>query len=146
MKLASCNSPKIVLGVQIPPNVPERERLMRRGRAAIPEVYFFQRNGYIKIGQAVDVERRISTLETGSAEPIYCIGIWVDGGNKGERALHHHFSFCHVLHDNGGDEWFLPHPALIWKIFILTGRLPKLTVPLFLRFSNELFKSIFLPS
>ena len=111
------------------PSLPQ-QITMKRGRKTKQDLYFIQRGGAIKIGIAVDVEDRLRTFETAGAQPAHLIGIVVDGGRELEQALHDKFKYCHIDRDGAGTEWHVPHLLLLWEIFLLTGRLPKFTLPL----------------
>lgn len=72
-------------------------------------VYFIKPiglDGPIKIGWAVDPERRLRDMATGSPFPLEIIGV-VRGEMSDERALHRHFDAFRYHR-----EWFLYSPAL----------------------------------
>lgn len=73
-------------------------------------VYFIQSGGpagFIKIGTALNVEKRIALLQCGSPETLRLLKK-LPGGHALERQLHKHFVH---LHHRG--EWFLPGNELM---------------------------------
>lgn len=79
-------------------------------RAAAKRIYFVQRgeSGPIKIGAAVEVERRISVLQCGSAEQLRVLAIIDEAHGVTEKSLHRRFREL-----KRGGEWFEPAAALL---------------------------------
>lgn len=69
--------------------------------------YFIQAEsgGPIKIGKAVDVAKRLASLQTGSVEKLVVLG-WFDGDR--EREFHAQFAAFRV-----SGEWFAPDSSLV---------------------------------
>src|ERR1019366_10218846 len=67
-------------------------------------IYFIQRasGGDIKIGITIDLQTRLSTLQTAHSEPLACLAT-LDGGAYEEGMLHERFAE-HRLHG----AWFRP--------------------------------------
>lgn len=72
-------------------------------------VYFIQAGvgGPIKIGSAVDVDKRLAELQTGCPDLLRIIGTSA-GGREAEFALHRKFSAHRIR-----GEWFYPCPELL---------------------------------
>lgn len=70
--------------------------------AAACVVYFVRRGGRgpIKIGKAIDVEKRVASLQSGNAERLVLLGT-AAGGAKMEREMHKRFAEYRL-----GGEWF----------------------------------------
>ena len=83
-------------------------------------VYFVQSgtDGPIKIGSSEDLASRLSTLQTGCAEPIRLLGAVRVSDPVVERRLHRHLSE-HRLRG----EWFAPHPDVFAALERLSGGL-----------------------
>ncbi|QKS15727.1 GIY-YIG nuclease family protein [Curtobacterium sp. Csp2] len=78
----------------------------RRMRTEMPvQVYFLQeqQNGYIKIGATRNFDKRLKTLQTGSAKPLVILGV-VDGSFALEADIHREL----MDHQLEG-EWFEPN-------------------------------------
>lgn len=74
-------------------------------------IYFVQaETGQIKVGLALDVERRLAQIRTMSPVPIRLLAI-VEGGRAQEHQYHKRFA-DHRLHG----EWFNPHPDILAEI------------------------------
>jgi hypothetical protein len=76
-------------------------------------VYFVQHNsGPIKIGVAIDIERRVDELQIANPFPVFLLGsIWFDEVREAyrcERELHFKFKDCRVR-----GEWFEPSESLV---------------------------------
>lgn len=84
-------------------------------------IYFIQAinnpTGNVKIGHSEDPERRLTEFWGGSPDPLCIIKI-IEGAQKDETALHHHFAHLR-LHG----EWFEYGKEL--KVFLGTGELPE---------------------
>jgi hypothetical protein len=79
-------------------------------------VYFIKAvDGHIKIGIAVDPERRLASLQTAHAKPLHLLGS-CPGGHFLEVALHLRFA-----RDRVHGEWFRPSDELLAKIAELIG-------------------------
>lgn len=87
-------------------------------RKNIPDLYIIQRGSGIKLGVAKDVEKRHNTFQTASPDPVYVIGVIPDGGYELESLLHDRWDWLNIKQENVGREWFRPHPALLWWVFI----------------------------
>lgn len=96
------------------------------GSKNVQDVYIQQRGAGIKIGIAKSVDDRHRTFKTAGPDPIFVIGIIIDGGRETETALHEQFYYCRIKQDNVGTEWFWPHPKLLWWL-IINGFMPKPT-------------------
>ncbi len=90
-----------------------------------------QRDGYIKIGRAVDVDERLRAFRTASAEPIHLLG-YIPAKARYETELHERFAWCRLSRDDAGSEWFKPKIDLL---LFMAGRgiFPKLTLSLIYR-------------
>lgn len=87
-------------------------------------IYFVQsHDGYIKIGRASDVERRIGSLQTAQALPLRTLLI-LSGSSDTEFALHARFAHLRVRDDG---EWFVPGRELLE--FIADPQMPISTLP-----------------
>lgn len=74
-------------------------------------VYFIRSGaGEIKIGQAIDVQKRLAGLQTSHPHQLTLLAT-TDGGKPAERAYHARFAE-HRLHG----EWFAPHPDILAEI------------------------------
>ncbi len=85
---------------------------MTRGREAPARqqyVYFVQQgeDGPIKIGLSVDPEKRLSSLQVSTSEPLY-LRAATPGDWSVEEGLHQHFAHLHIQ-----GEWFRPGPDLL---------------------------------
>ena len=85
---------------------------MARERARkICYVYFIRSApGEIKIGKAIDVQKRLNGLQTSHPHRLQLLATTV-GGKPAERAYHARFAE-HRLHG----EWFSPHPDILAEI------------------------------
>jgi hypothetical protein len=70
--------------------------------------YFVQvgTDGPIKIGQTIDVQKRLSMLQTGNHEEMRLLLVLPD--RSAERELHRRFTSCRLR-----GEWFKPAPELL---------------------------------
>lgn len=65
-------------------------------------VYVVRSSGFVKIGKASDVERRIASLRGSNPMEVTVLAILTEGdGHKLERDLHRRFATCRHRH-----EWF----------------------------------------
>lgn len=80
-------------------------------------VYFIQSGsgGPIKIGLAIEPERRLSELQTGNPHEL-TLRASVKGGRVAERKYHRSFSEFHIR-----GEWFEPAPAILSEIERIKG-------------------------
>lgn len=62
----------------------------------------------VKIGFAVNIEARISTLQAGCWETLYLVKSWDNGCKKMEAWLHRHFASESIARD-----WFAFHPDML---------------------------------
>lgn len=69
-------------------------------------VYFIECGGFVKIGVAVNVEKRLASLQTGNPAPLTLL-VAISGNEKMERELHKRFAVDRVQ-----GEWFNFSPAL----------------------------------
>ena len=78
-------------------------------------VYFIQAEigGPIKIGQAVDVRRRLADVQNYSPFPLVVLAVVPNSGETAERELHKRFS---AVRDHG--EWFAPTAEILEYIAI----------------------------
>ncbi len=81
------------------------------------QVYFVQsgESGPIKVGISECPKKRLSGMQTGSAEKLRLLGT-IPGGAHAEGFLHDTFREYHIR-----GEWFRPHPALIAIVNDLIG-------------------------
>lgn len=72
-------------------------------------IYFIQQTpgGQIKIGTAVNVATRLSTLQTASASILQVLAV-MPGGTTEEQALHRRFGHARIR-----GEWFTPTPDVL---------------------------------
>lgn len=71
-------------------------------------VYFISdEHGRVKIGHALDVEKRLSGLQTSCADALYVMRL-IDGGEPTERWLHRRFAAAHIR-----GEWFRFVPDML---------------------------------
>lgn len=87
--------------------------ISRRKEANYKEaaVYFIQSGqGPIKIGMAVDVEKRRKSLQTAHPFPLTVLATTTGGGEQ-EKAYHERFK----VHRKEG-EWFAPHPDILTEV------------------------------
>lgn len=80
-------------------------------------VYFIQAasGGPIKIGRAIDIDRRLVQLQTASPEPLIVLAVIENGGHAKERELHKQFAEYRLQ-----GEWFMPCEELISFISQIT--------------------------
>jgi hypothetical protein len=85
-------------------------RISKFGLGGNGFVYFAQCGvgGPVKIGFTNNIERRISTLQSGCPIPLRVIGVIVRAGEIDESILHDHFEDCRMH-----GEWFWPSPGLL---------------------------------
>jgi hypothetical protein len=79
----------------------------------LQHVYFAQsiNGGPIKIGCAVDVEKRLKSLQVGSPTPLKLLGVLYGGGRKKENELHKRFATQRLE-----GEWFAVSGDLMEEI------------------------------
>lgn len=89
-------------------SIPALDALLAKPPREDGFIYFVQRltGGPIKIGFAVEPERRVKALATGSSEPLVFLG-QLPGNRATERKIHEQFAH---LREHG--EWFRPGPDL----------------------------------
>lgn len=89
-----------------------RARLDATEARSIGSVVYFIRSGDgpIKIGLALDVEKRLRGLQTAHHEPLSVLAV-TGGGQPQEIAYHRRFA-AHRLHG----EWFEPHEDILAEI------------------------------
>lgn len=83
--------------------------------ARMRRIYFIQQgtSGPIKIGQAIDVEKRLLLLQCGNPQPLRLL-VWFGAAAAVEAALHKHFR-KHRLRG----EWFRPtNEILVYVDFL----------------------------
>src|SRR5579884_2914930 len=83
------------------PRERKRRKLLRKKRPPVKGQIYFARSGeMIKIGFSTNTEGRLASLQTAHFESLVLLAA-IDGTQKTERAIHHHFRDLRVR-----GEWF----------------------------------------
>jgi hypothetical protein len=87
---------------------------LERRQKPLQHVYFAQSvdGGPIKIGCAVDVEKRLKSIQVGSPTKIVLLGVIMGGGHKKELELHKRFASQRME-----SEWFAVSEELLAEIY-----------------------------